>query len=340
MKLSFTTATLAAAAMCAAPTYGQVVDDNFADGITNNGAQQIGFNTTSSGAALDLTQATGPLDFATGNSGRTIHGLFAAQTLAAFGDQLDVTFDFTTPQSIANDNGAPSTNEDFKFGLFNTANATGTDPNTGAQIDFTSNVSTSSGSPNTGLDGLQGFFGEIDNINASGTDLGIRTFNVNNISGAGAGSPNGQFLNSNTGFDFISGGDDDVIALVPNTDYVGTLSVAFTDASLSTLEITVGIADANGAFTDSHTDTVSIADIAATSIGVNTTTFDMLAFHATSGAFGGTDGPDAGSSAVGEANNGIDISNVTVNFTAVPEPASFALLAAGAGLLIGRRRKG
>lgn len=306
-----------------------VADDSFADGITNSGAQQLGFNTTSSGSALDLGQAGGPMDYATGNSGRTIHGLFAAQTLAAFGDSLDVSFDFTTPASIANDNGVPSTNEDFKFGLFNTAGTSGAiDPNTGVAIDFTQNISTSSGSPNPALNGLAGFIGEIDNINAAGTDLGIRTANVNGD--AAASAQGGQFLNSNNGFDFISGGTDDIINLLPNTDYVGSISVAFTDATLTSLDVTIGMMDAAGiAFTDSHTDTISIADVPGTEVGVNTTTFDLLGFHATSGAFGGTDNPMIpGGSSTGDANNGIDISNVTISFTtaAVPEPGSFALL--------------
>ncbi|MEO0514263.1 MAG: PEP-CTERM sorting domain-containing protein [Planctomycetota bacterium] len=305
-----------------------VVDDNFADGITDNGPGQIGFNTTSSGSALDLAQPAGPVDFATGNSGRTIHGLFDAQTLSAFGDVLDVTFDFTTPTTIAADNS--STNEDFKFGLFSTA---------ASPLDFTGSISASSGSPEAGLNSVAGFFGEIDNINASGTDLGIRTHNVNNLVGSGADSPNGQFMNSNDGFDFIAGGDDDIINLLPNTDYVGSISVAFTDATLTTLDITIGMMDAAGiAFSDSFTRTVSIADDPGTSIGVNTTTFDLLAFHATSGAFGGTGGIAPGSSNTGEANNGIDISNVTVTFTPVPEPGSLALLGAGACLLATRRR--
>ncbi|MEM7626730.1 MAG: PEP-CTERM sorting domain-containing protein [Planctomycetota bacterium] len=341
--LLLTTGAAALAAAFAAPSHAIViVDDSFADGITNNGPGQIGFNVTSSNFALDLAQPPGPLDFATGNSGRTIHGLFAPQTLTAFGDVLDVTFDFTTPASIANDNNLPSSNEDFKFGLFNTAGTAGAiDVNTGLPIDFNGPINTSSGTPNPALNGLAGFFGEIDNINASGTDLGIRTHNVNDTPGSGAGSPNGQFLNSNGGFDFIAGGDDDIVSLAPNTDYVGTLSVEFTDATLTTLEITVGMADAAGvAFNDSFTRTVSIADVPGTSIGVNTTTFDLLAFHATSGAFGGTDNPAIpGSSNVGEANNGIDISNVFIEFTPVPEPASLTLLAAGAGLLITRRRR-
>jgi len=49
-------------------------------------------------------------------------------------------------------------------------------------------------------------------------------------------------------------------------------------------------------------------------VDVNTTSFDLLAFHVTGGAFGGTAGPVAGSSNTGDANNGIDISNVTITF--------------------------
>jgi len=54
-------------------------------------------------------------------------------------------------------------------------------------------------------------------------------------------------------------------------------------------------------------------------VGVNTTTFDLLAFHATSGAFGGNDGPVAGSTSTGEANNGIDITNVTISSVTEPD---------------------
>ena len=296
--------------------YSQIiVDDSFEDGITNNGPQQIGFNVTNNIFALNVNQGPGPLDFASGNFGRTIHGLFPAQTLNAFGDVLNVSFDFTTPASIANDNGFPSSNEDFKFGLFDTSGTAGAiDVNTLLPIDFNGPILTSSGTPNTALNGLAGFFGEIDNINAAGTDLGIRTNNVNGIVGP-ASQQTGQFLQSNTGFDFIAGGADDIVSLAPNTDYTGSISVRFSDASLTSLEITIGMALANNPLFDSLTTTVSIADIPGAQVGVNTTTFDLLAFNATSGAFGGTDNPAIpGSSTVGEANNGIDISNVTITF--------------------------
>ncbi len=326
-----------------------VVDDDFSDGISNNGPMQIGFNTTTTGFGLDLNQMGGPIDFASGDNGRTIHGLFTPQTLTNFGDRLDVSFDFTTPDTIAFDggtngvtgSGTVSTNEDFKFGLFSTAGTVGlTDPNTGVQIDFTQNIFSIEASPNPGLNGLAGFFGEIDNINAPGTDLGIRTHNVN--SDPSATSPSGRFLSTNTGFALISDGTDDVTALLPNTDYIGSLAVEFSDDTLTSFNITVGIRDVAGTFADFHTDTVSIADVTGTQVGVNTTTFDLIGFNVTSGAFGGTVGPTPGSSTVGEANNGIDISRVQVQFTAaVPEPSSFVLLTmSGLGLCFRRRRLG
>ena len=115
-----------------------VVDDSFADGITDSGAltaagtPQLNWNVTSSGAALDLMQAPGPVDFASGNSSRGIHAIFPPQTLVNFGDVLTLTFTYTTPDTIAFDNGGPSIDEDFRFGLFDTSATAGViDPNSG-----------------------------------------------------------------------------------------------------------------------------------------------------------------------------------------------------------------
>ena len=325
-----------------------IVNDSFADGITDSGAltaagtPQLNWSTTSSGAGLDIAQAPGPVDFASGDSSRGIHAIFPAQTLTAFGDVLTLTFQYTTPDTIAFDNGGPSISEDFRFGLFDTGPAAGIlDPNLdptmpALPVDFLGPINASSNAPNPALEVIPGFIGEIDDINrdnmnagvdpetgevipATGTDLGIRTHNVNNDLSNGFAS--GRLFGTTSGFDFLQGGTDLVTILVPNSEYIGTLQVEFTDETLLTLDLTVGMEAVDGSFVDSVTRTVAIADVMGEEVGVNTTTFDMFALGATSGAFGGTDGPVMGSSTVGEANNGIDISNVTITF----EEASMAL---------------
>ena len=304
-----------------------IIDDSFADGITSNAPDQLNWNVTSSLAALDLAQPPGPVDYASGDSGRNIHAIFPTQTLTTFGEVLTLTFDFTTPTTIAYDggsngttgSGAISSNEDFKFGLFDTSGAIGiTDVTTSLPVDFNGPIEASRGTPNPPLNSLAGFQGEVDNINASGTDLGIRTHNINSdLSNA---FPSGRLFGTNDGFDFIAGGDDDIVSFASDSDYVGTLIVEFSDASLTSLDITVGMKAVDGSYDDSFTRSVPIADDPGVSVGVNTTSFDMFALGVTTGAFGGTVGPTVGSSTVGEANNGIDISNVTITFTSASAP--------------------
>jgi len=323
----------------------EVVNDSFADGISALAPDQLQWATTSSTAGLDLDQAPGPVDFASGDSGRGIHAIFPAQTLEELGDVLTVTFQYTTPTTIRYDggtngvtgSGSQSTSEDFRWGLFDTGPAAGIlDPNLdptmpALPVDFLGPINASSSAPNPALEVIPGIVGEIDNINGPGTDLGLRTHNVN--SDLGFSFPSGRLFGTTNGFDFLAGGVDDIIVLLPNSEYVGSLSLEYTDASLTSLEITVGMEALDGSFNDSFTRTVFIEDTDVVSdvidpvtgmvtgtetnreIGTNTTTFDMLAFGVTTGAFGGTVGPTVGSSNVGEDNNGIDISNVTVTFT-------------------------
>ena len=304
-------ATLFAAVFCFGTANGQnvtVVNDNFSDGITNNGPQQIGFNTNGlTTNALDLSQPGGPLDFASGDSARTIHGLFAPQTLADFGDSLEVVFDFTTPDSIAFDNGGPSLTENLRFGLFYSAPA---------MLDFNNAIPFDDiGFTNQALNLLPGFIGELNSINAPGSSLRTLTHNINGL--PVSLPPEGDFLIRSAGFALIGSGPSNITTLTPNSDFQGRLVVQFADATLTTFDITAEITDAAGSFLDSHTATVSIGDIVAapSQAGVNTNTFDLLVFSATTGAFGGTDGPLPGSSTVGEPNNGIDISNVEITFT-------------------------
>jgi hypothetical protein len=120
-------------------------------------------------------------------------------------------------------------------------------------------------------------------------------------------------MGTTTGFTNISpSGPDGAYTIVPNTTYTGSMTL--TRISATELEV----AGSLGAATHSVTDVFDSAS------------YGMLAFWANSNIFGTSNVP-------GEANNGIDFSNVTIEFFAVPEPASVVMLAL-AGLLTGSRR--
>jgi len=284
-----------------------IVNDSFANGFSDlsaDGSELNVFTSSSLDALSTDPTASGPIDFATGSSGRAIHGLFPAQTLGAVGDNLEVTFDFVTPATIAGSatTTPASNNEDFRFGLFFTGGAAGFDTN------FTANA----GVPSDLLNSLAGFAGEIDNINTgASSDLGIRTHNVNGLDPSNAaGTPSGVLLNTNNGFDQIdSDSPNGLVTLTPNTAFSGRMFVELNDPSLETVDITVQIRDASGSVIDSLSTTAFVDDQADGTIGVNTLTFDFLGIAATGGAFGAFDAAGV----VGVANNGVDITNVTIS---------------------------
>ena len=322
MKLTYTTAALAAAAMLAAPALGQttIIQNDFVNGnpLSGAGPLESPFFTTSSGDGLASDNGTlGVLDFASGTSGRSIHTLFAPQTLANAGDVLTVSYTFTTPATVGN-------NEDFRVGLFNTNGAAG----------FAEDISASSSTPNAILNGLPGVSGEFD-INTASADLAIRTNNINEIDDLDGDLPDdlqtGRLLATTDGFTFVESGPDNGFAIAPNTQYTGTFALELdAGGDLIVTQTLVG-GTVNESFISGAVPFTD--DVAAGDAGVNTLTFDFLGFSATGDAFGSVN--DAG-----VADNGADFNNVTVTFTPVPEPASMALLAGGAMMLAGRRRKG
>ena len=321
----------AALAFAAAPAYGQNVDiinDSFADGSpANSGALlEARFYTTSSDDALDDTPVDPPvLDFATGGSGRAIHTTFSPVALINTGDQLAVSYTFTTPASVDT-----SGSDDFRVGLFNTLGAAG----------FDENISSSSGTPNPILNNLPGLSGEFD-INNAGSDLALRTHNVNSIDSDNNGTvdademPSGRLLTTTGGFDPITSGPDSAFVIAPNTSYTGGLIVELdADGDLIVTQTLVG-----GSVNEAFSSTRAVADNADgnNTVGVNTTTFDFLGFSASSGAFGT-------SNVNGEPDNGIDFTNITVStntLAVVPEPGSATLILGGLLSMgvIRRRRK-
>ena len=127
-------------------------------------------------------------------------------------------------------------------------------------------------------------------------------------------TPTGRLMGTTTGFTSLSpSGPDGAYTLVPNTTYTGSMVIK----RVSATEVEVG-GTLGGA---SH----SLID------AFDSTSYGMLAFWANSNIFGTSNVP-------GEANNGIDFSNVTIEYSAIPEPSTVLLLSL-VGLMDCVRRK-
>jgi len=289
-----------------------IINDSFVDGdpVDNGLPLESRWFYTSSGSALDDgPQTPGVLDFASGTSGRAIHSIFAAQSLALVGDKLTGSIDYVTPATVG-------TGEDIRFGFFDTStspgfSATGNNPN-----GFADNITASSSSAEPGLN-IAGFSGGAD-INDAGTgDLEYRFSDTANGTGRLLTTTGGF---SNIGFGTDDGTDMGATAVAPNT--AGNIMFMIENIGGGQVELTQTL------FGETFTRTANAADTG--------TTFDFIGLSVTSGAFGSVN-------SVGEPDNGLDITNVTVQFTttasAIPEPSSVALLGLGCVGLFGRRRR-
>ena len=282
-----------------------IVDDSWADAGRDNGADPLDTNWWTSAASAGIEVSAGSMGLVTGTSGRGIHAIFPTQTLANVGDKLIATYTFTTPATI----GSGATGA-FRAGLFDTLGRAGLD----------ANVSASSGTPNAvygwgtgaggpGTAGLPGYMMDMD-MRTGADDLSFREHDAGTI------NPTGRLMGTTTGFTQVSPtGPDGAYAFAANTTYTGSLTI--TRASATELELTGAL----GAATHTVTDVFDSAS------------FGMLAFWANSNIFGSvntTNTPD----------NGIDFSNVRIEFIAIPEPSSLLLLTtAGMFGLAGRKKR-
>ena len=276
-----------------------LISDNFGDGVGGNtgtvaeGAE-ANFFTTSSSAGIDnsFPVAGGGFRFISGTSGRAIHTTFTPTTLATAGDIIEVSFDFTTPDTVQ---GIPGSDEEFRFGLFDTSNAAGVNlfsginttagvagTDTGVPISFLDDIPSATANNQPGLL-LRGFTSEIDI--ESDNPQGDISFRVSAIDGPAPDSnnpPSGRLTTTTNGFDglgsgpdfgflndvdgdgnFDPGDGDTVNTIDPNTDYTATLTIEL--LASGDYEVTSSVDGGNlTAANTLATDTI-FADLAAAS---------------------------------------------------------------------------
>ena len=280
-----------------------IVNDSWADGGRDNGPDPLDSNWWTSAAAAGIEVTVGSLGMVTGTSGRGIHTVFPTQTLANIGDQLVATYTFVTPATVGTGGTAG-----FRVGLFDTLGRTGLDADITASSSNPSPLygwGTGATPPGPGTAGLPGYMLDMD-VGTGSEDLNFRKHD------SGTVNPTGRLLGTTTGFTSISpSGPDGAYSFTPNTTYVGSFAIERISATEVRLTATLGSA------THSVTDIFDSIDIG------------LLGFWANSNLFGSSSVPNT-------PDNGIDFTNVTIEYIPVPEPASMMLLAVGSLLLFRR----
>src|SRR5687768_14404529 len=96
---------------------GQViVNDSWADGGRDNGADPLDADWWTSANANGIEVSTGSLGMVTGTQGRGIHATFPTQNLTQVGDSIKATYTFTTPATVT----GVSSSAAFRVGMFDT----------------------------------------------------------------------------------------------------------------------------------------------------------------------------------------------------------------------------
>jgi hypothetical protein len=181
---------------------------------------------------------------------------------------------------------SPGATAAFKIGFFNT------NGNSGLQAD----LSASSTTPNPIYDPLPGYMMDFD-ANAATNNIVFREKSP--VPGS-----TGQLLGTTTGFVQLAAGGA-AYSFAANTTYTGVYSITKTATGI---DLSGSLSDGSGVLS---TFTTSDSSPSATA-------FDLLGFHVNSGIFGSSNTPNT-------ANNGIDFSNITIEFNSVPEPSTVLL---------------
>jgi hypothetical protein len=168
------------------------------------------------------------------------------------------------------------------------------------------NLTASSSSPQPLYIGLPGYMADFDVNTGATADTSIREHDLT--------SALGRLLGTTSEWISMGSGPDAGYTFAPNTEYVGVFAVTRTGADSMAIFSSLsqgGVLLAS----DTENDASGIANH-----------FGMLAFWANSGTFGSSATP-------GAPDNGIDFSNIKIEY--IPEPST-AVLLLGAMLVLGR----
>ena len=292
-----------------------VVNDDFS--VTtpdeDNTNTDAAYYSTSTSSAIEFN--TNSVGLVSGGSGRALHAIFPSQELTAEGDTITVSTTFVTPATVDDVDGANG-GEELRIGFFDTLGLTSSEQDAnGTELGLGQDISYSTDDPAIVLSALPGYFTEIDVDPAGITnqDIEIRRHDVITVidfqpNPPGDDSSNsfgsdfdlanvpgtGRLLGTTGSFDSLGSSSDNGYLIAANTTY--TVTVNILRNSNDGLEVTSTLFE-GGTQVDTHTE---IDDTPASF------SFGMWAIATGSDAFGS-------SNAVGAADNGIDITSLTVD---------------------------
>lgn len=253
-------ATVMAPAKASAATAGVIVDDSFADGGRDNGADALDTNwwTTTNSAAMEI--ADGHLGLVSGGSGRGLRTTFDSQALAD--DQtLKASFTFTTPATIG-----VKRDSAFRVGLYDKLGRT----------ELEGDLSASSKKPNKSYDGLPGYMIDFDINLPDPTKANINIRKHKDVT-------QGRLLGTTKGYKSLGGGGAPY-KFEPEQTYTGSIAIQKLSAGI----VISGSLSQDGKVLSEFSITDAEGDLSA---------LGMLAFHVNSKTFGSSkkkDTPDNG----------------------------------------------
>jgi len=228
---------------------GVIIDDSFADGGRDNGADAMDANwwsTTTSGA---IEVAKGHVGLVSGGSGRGIRTTFDPQTLSE-GQTIKAAFTFTTPATMG-------TNRDsaLRVGLYDKQ----------GRAALEKDLSASSKQPNKTYDGLPGYMVDFDvNLkDPTKANIDIRKHKDATI---------GRLLGTTKGYQHLGGGGNGY-QFVPGQTYTGVIAIQKLAAGLKI----------SGSLSQDGT---TLSEFSTTDAEGDANNFGMLAFHVNSKTFG------------------------------------------------------